>query len=65
MKGKGKLTQIYQLNVYFPLLQGQDRDLSDVEITTILTNLKTWNLYLTVFITIFITDDIKNGFYHI
>ena len=36
----------------FPLFQGQDKDLSDVEMTSVLTTLKTWNPYLTVFITI-------------
>ena len=29
MKGKGKLTQIYQLDVNFPLFQGQEKDLQD------------------------------------
>ena len=47
---EGKLTQIYQLDVHFPLFQGLDKDLPDVEITIIFTNLKTRNPYLTVFI---------------
>ena len=51
MKEKRNLTQIYQLNVHFPQFQGQDKDLPDAEITSILTTL-TWNLYLTVFLTI-------------
>ena len=49
MKEKGKLTQIYHLDVNFPQFHGQD--LPDTEITSILTTLKTWNPYLTVFIT--------------
>ena len=53
MNGKGKLTQIYKLDVHFPLDQGQDKDLPDVEITSILTTLKTCNPYLTVFVTIY------------
>ena len=36
----------------FPLFQGQDIDLTDVEIMSSLTTLKTWNRYLSVFITI-------------
>ena len=36
MKEKGKLTRIYQLNVHFPLFQGQDKNLPDAEITSIL-----------------------------
>ena len=38
--------------VHFFLFQGQDKDLSDAEITPILTTLKTWNPYLAVFTTI-------------
>ena len=49
MKGKEKLNQIYHLDVYFPLLQGQGKDLPDVEMTSILPTLKTRNPYLTVF----------------
>ena len=49
MKEKGKLTQIYHLDVNFSQFHGQD--LPDAEITSILTTLKTWNPYLTVFIT--------------
>ena len=53
MNGNGRLTQIYQLDVHFPLFQGgQDKDPPDVEIASSLTNLKTWNQYLTAFITI-------------
>ena len=44
MKEKGKLTQIYHLDVNFPIFHGQD--LPDAEITSILTTLKTWNPYL-------------------
>ena len=51
MKEKGKLIQIYQLDVHFPLFQDQDKDIQGAEIKSILT-LKTWNLYLTVFKTI-------------
>ena len=42
----------YQLDVYFPRLQLQGKDLPDEEATTILTTLKTCNLYLTLFATI-------------
>ena len=51
MKQKEKLTQIYQLDVHFPLFQGQVKDLPNTEIMPILTALKTWNSYLTAFIT--------------
>ena len=51
MKEKGKLIQIYQLDVHFPLFQDQGKDIQGAEIKSILT-LKTWNLYLTVFKTI-------------
>ena len=52
MKQKGKRTQIYQLDFHYPIFQGQEKDLTDAEITSILTNLKTCNPYLTIFITI-------------
>ena len=52
MKEKGKLTQVYQLDVNFLIFQGQDKDLPDEEVTSILTTLKTWNPHFTVFITI-------------
>ena len=48
---KRKASQIYQLDVHFSLFQGQDKDQPDVEITPILITLKTWNPYVTVFIT--------------
>ena len=64
MKGKGKLTQIYQLDVHYSLFQCQGKDLPDVETTSILTALKTWNPYLTVFITI-LQMTLKNAFYHV
>ena len=48
---KRKGGQIYQLDVHFSLLQGQDKDQPDVEITPILITLKTWNPYVTVLIT--------------
>ena len=50
-KGKRKLTHIYQLDVHFPLFQGQDKDPPDVEIMSILKSLNIWNPYLPVFIT--------------
>ena len=48
MLEKGKQNQVFQLDVYFPLFQVQDKDVLDVKITSI------WNRnpYLTVFITI-------------
>ena len=52
MKQKGKRIQIYQLDFHYPIFQGQEKDLTDAEITSILTNLKTCNPYLTIFITI-------------
>ena len=52
MKGKEKLTEIYDLDDPFVLFQGQDKDLPDLEIVSILTTLKTCSPYLTVFITI-------------
>ena len=64
-KGKRKLTQIYQLDVHFPLFQGQDKDPPGVERMSILKSLNIWNPYLTVFITINITVDIKITFYYI
>ena len=42
VKGKGKLTEIYQLNVHLPLFRGQVKDLPDIETTSILRTLKTW-----------------------
>ena len=48
MLEKGKQNHVFQLDVYFPLFQVQDKDMLDVKITSI------WNRnpYLTVFITI-------------
>ena len=52
MKGKGKLTQIYMSVVLFILFKGEDRDLSDAEITAILKILGTCHPYLAVFIAV-------------
>ena len=49
MKGKRKLNQ---LDVNLPQFQSQNKDLPDVEITSILTTLKALNPYLSVFITL-------------
>ena len=46
------MTQICQLDVRFLILQGQDKDLPNAEIMSILTTLETWKPYLTEFITI-------------
>ena len=50
-----------QLHLHFFLRQGQDKD---IEITPILTSLKTWNPYLTVFITT-LHMTLKKAVYHI
>ena len=55
MLEKGKQTQVFRQDVYFPLFQVQDKYMLDVKITSIWKR----NPYLTVFITI--TDDIKNA----
>ena len=40
------------LDINFPLIQGQDKNLLNVEIRSISKTLKTWNPYVTVLITI-------------
>ena len=49
---KGKAYPHLPVEYSFPLIQGQDKDLPDVAITSVLTTLKSWNLYITVCITI-------------
>ena len=51
MRRKGNLTQIFQLDVHFAVFQSQSKDVPDIDITSILRILKTWNPYLTKFIT--------------
>ena len=47
MRRKGNLNQIFQLDVYFAVVQSQSKDVPDIDITSILRILKTWNPYLT------------------
>ena len=56
-----KLTQICQLDVHFSLFQGQDKDLTDAQITSILTTTESIFNYIYNYI----ADYIKSSFYHI
>ena len=62
MKEKGKLAQIYQLDVYFPLFQGQERS-SRYRNNVNFDNIKDME---SIFKCIhnYITDDIKSTIYH-
>ena len=63
MKEKGKLIRIYQSDVHFPLLQDQDKDIQGAEIKSILTLKDMESIFNCI--QNYITDNIKNAFYHI
>ena len=63
MKEKGKLIQICQLDVHFPLFQDQDKDIQGAEIKSILTLKDMESIFNCI--QNYITDNIKNAFYHI
>ena len=61
MKEKGKLTQIYQLDVHFPLFQCEEQILPIKNVN--FDNLKDME-YIFNCILDYVTDDIKKAFYY-